>query len=331
MKVIITGATGFIGRNLAEALHHDGLEVIATGQSLKVGKKLEQKGITFVPGDIRYPDQTDNAFSPADCVIHCAGKAGDWGKFTDFHMINFMGTNNVIQSCARHEINKLIFVSTPSIYYTGRDRINILESDPIPKKQFAYGKTKLMAEKNLLELAKKGFKTIILRPRAVYGRYDNTFVPRILAMSEKKAFPLVNNGSALVDITCIDNFIGAIKDCLSAPDDAWNEIYNISNSEPVTVREWFLLILNIFNRPFRPKNIPYPVAGMIAGMMEGLSLLPFGNKMPSMTRFSVGYMARSMTLSIEKAKQKLNYSPQISNKQGFEDYKKWRTEIYTQT
>ncbi|MBU2631896.1 MAG: NAD-dependent epimerase/dehydratase family protein, partial [Proteobacteria bacterium] len=190
-------------------------------------------------------------------------------------------------------------------------------------RQFYYGKTKLMAEKSLLDRAEKGPAAIILRPRAVYGRYDNTIVPRILQLSKKKNIPLINNGNAMVDITYVGNLTGAVKNCLFAPDKAWNEVYNISNNDPVSVREWFGLILKIFNRPFYPKNIPEPVAIAMAGMMEVFSRLPFGNKKPSMTRFSVGYMARSMTMCIEKAAQGLNYSPRISNRQGFEKYKLW--------
>lgn len=57
--------------------------------------------------------------------------------------------------------------------------------------------------------------------------------------------------------------------------------------------------------------------------MEWLSSLPFGNKTPAMTTFAVGYMAKSMTMSIDKARQKLHYAPQIGNQQGFEIYEKW--------
>jgi nucleoside-diphosphate-sugar epimerase len=82
-------------------------------------------------------------------------------------------------------------------------------------------------------------------------------------------------------------------------------------------------VLEIFDRPFNPKNTPEPAAKAIAAMMEFASFLPFGNKKPAITRFAVGYMAKSMTLSIEKAKQKLGYSPRLSNREGFERYEKW--------
>ncbi len=135
--------------------------------------------------------------------------------------------------------------------------------------------------------------------------------------------PLINNGQALVDITYVDNFIDAIRSCLTAPENAWNETYNISNGDPISVKDWFAILLKIFDRPFKPKNFPESVTKIIAGMMEFIGYLPFVDKEPAMTRFSVGYMAKSMTLAIDKAKHKLYYSPRVSNEQGFELYAKW--------
>ncbi len=234
-----------------------------------------------------------------------------------------LGTRHVIRACLEHGINKIIFISTPSIYFNGCDRFDIAENDPFPKRQFSYGKTKLIAEKNLLALDSRGIKTIVLRPRAVYGRYDNTIVPRILKLSEKKKFPLINGGQALVDITYVGNFLRAVELCLAAPADAWNEAYNITNGDPINIKEWFGKVLEIFGRSFNPKNVPEPVAKTMAGVMEMASFLPFGNKTPALTRWSVGYMAKSMTMSIDKARGKLNYSPEISNEQGFKEFAEW--------
>ena len=324
MKVIITGATGFIGRNLAGSFYEDGRQVIATGRSLEVGNELQEKGIDFKPTDILDSGRLTDVFSPADCVVHCAGRSGDWGRYEDFYKANVVGTRNVLKTCIHHGIKKFIFISSPSMYFNGEDRFNISEDDPLPASQAShYAKTKLIAENELLATQQKGCKVIILRPRAVYGPYDNTFLPRILRLSEKRTFPLINNGQALVDITYIENFIDAIRYCLTAQEISWNEIYNISNGNPITIKDWFAQILEIFERPFKPKNVPLPLAGAVAGVMEFLSHLPFGPKQPSMTRFSVGYMAKSMTLSIEKARLQLGYAPRFDNRESFKRYKKW--------
>jgi nucleoside-diphosphate-sugar epimerase len=324
MRIIITGATGFVGRNLAECFHDEGMDVVATGRSSLKGAELRDKGIAFEKADIRETDQVVKAFSPADCVIHCAGKSADGGTYKEFYDANVIGTRNVVEACWKHGIKKIIFTSTPSMYYNGRDRLDIKENEPLPDRQIThYPRTKRIVEIELAALQEDGYKVIMFRPRALYGRYDNTIVPRILRLAEKKKMPLINNGRALTDITYIDNFTDAVRTSLSAPDDAWNEIYNISNGDPISMRDWFATVLEIFGRPFKPKNVPVGMAKAMAAIMELASQLPFSNKTPAMTRFTVGYMSTSMTMSIEKARQKLGWTPRVGNREGFKRYAEW--------
>ncbi len=324
MKLIITGATGFIGRNLAESLARDGQDVLATGRALGVGNILGAAGIEFRPADIGRTGSLIDVFEPADYVIHCAGKSGDWGIYDDFHQANVIGTRNVLQGCIRHGIGKLIFISSPSVYFNDQDRLELQEDDLLPVRQLShYATTKLIAEKEVLAARAKGIEVINLRPKAVFGPHDNTFSPRILRMSQKRRFPLINNGRALVDITFIENFVDAVRLCVKAPENAWNETYNISNGSPITIREWFEKMLAIFGKEFKPMNVPVPAARAVAGIMELAGHFPFGPKKPAMTRYSVGYMARSMTLSIEKARKRLGYGPRLNNAESFTRYREW--------
>ena len=322
MKLIITGATGFIGRNLAESLAGDGHDILATGRALGVGNILGEAGIEFRPADIGRTGSLLDVFQQADCVVHCAGKSGDWGIYDDFHQANVIGTRNVLQGCIRYGIEKLIFISSPSVYFNDEDRLDLKENDPLPPRQLShYATTKLIAEKEVLAAREKGIDVINLRPKAVFGPYDNTFSPRILRMSRKRRFPLINNGRALVDITYIENFVDAVRLCLKASDAAWNETYNISNGTPITIRDWFEQMVDILGKEFKPMNVPVPAARAAAGVMELAGHFPFGPKQPAMTRYSVGYMAKSMTLDIQKAQNRLGYGPRLDNRESFRVYR----------
>ena len=324
MKLIITGATGFVGRNLAERFYADGFEVVALGRSLTVGKALQDQGIAFKPSDIRDKGQLMRTFCRCDCVIHCAAKSGPWGRYKDFHATNVVGTRNVMAASRDYGIPKVIFISTPSVYFTGEDRYDISEDDPLPAKQASnYSESKRISEIELAALQAEGIRSIVFRPRALIGRYDNTFGPRIIRMSEKGRIPMINGGKALVDIACMDNFVDAVGKALKAPDSAWNQTYNISNGAPITVARWFSQILDSFGKPFRAKPVPEGAAKMAAGVMEFMSYLPFVNREPPMTRFTVGYMAKSMTLNIHKARKLLGYEPEIGNREGFRRYADW--------
>ena len=140
-------------------------------------------------------------------------------------------------------------------------------------------------------------------------------------MSRKRRFPLINKGRALVDVTYIDNLVDAVRLCLKAPHGAWNETYNISNGNPITIHDWFREMLAVFGKDFKPKNVPVPMARAIAGVAELAGHFPFGPKTPAMTRYSVGYMAKSMTLNIQKARKKLGYGPKLDNAGSFQRYK----------
>jgi nucleoside-diphosphate-sugar epimerase len=324
MKVIITGATGFLGRNLAEGFRDDGMEVVATGRSTGAGAQLRSRGIDFRAADIRDPAAVGGAFEPADCVVHCAALAGDWGRHDDFHAANVLGTRHVVEACARHGIAKIIFISTPSIYYTGADRYDISEDDPLPTNQASpYSRTKLIAESELMAKAGRDLDAIVLRPRAVYGPHDRIIVPRIIQLARRRRFPLIGGGRALTDVTDVDNFVDAVRACLRAEPGAWNQVYNISNDEPISMRDWFGQMLDCLGLPFRPREISEPAARAVASVMEAASRLPFGPREPSLTRFSVGYMSRSMTMSIDKARRLLGYTPRIGNREGFERCASW--------
>jgi nucleoside-diphosphate-sugar epimerase len=228
------------------------------------------------------------------------------------------GTRNVARACLKHEIRKIIFVSTPSIYYTGEHRLDIREDDPLPRQQAShYAETKLEAETELAQLRRQGIRVITFRPRAVYGPHDHTILPRILDMAKRPRFPLIAGGEALVDITYVDNFADAVSLALRAPKRAWNETYNISNGRPIRMREFFARVLQHCGRPFRPLVVPEAAAWALGVALEGASHLPFGPREPPFTRFTVGYTARSMTLNIDKARRLLGWTPRLSNAEGF--------------
>jgi len=83
-----------------------------------------------------------------------------------------------------------------------------------------------------------------------------------------------------------------------------------SPGNSISVKDWFAQVVEIFERPFNPKNVPEFVAKFIAGINEFVSCLLFVRTKPQMTRFSVGYMAKSMTMKIEKTKAQLLASDQ---------------------
>lgn len=166
---------------------------------------------------------------------------------------------------------------------------------------------------------------MIFRPRAVMGPGDRTIAPRIAAMAQKKRFPLVGGGLAWTDITAVEHVVDAVRAALSAQDNAWNRAYNLSNGQPIRMRDWFAQLLEAMHLPFRPRRIPMALALAlgVAWISEAATWLRLGPPNPAMTRFSVGYMARSMTLSIDSARSLLGFRPHIDNQACLSSYASW--------
>jgi nucleoside-diphosphate-sugar epimerase len=266
----------------------------------------------------------DAVLDGADCVVHCAAKSGAWGEYRTYQAANVEGTRNLLDACREHRVGRIVFLSTPSVYDTGRDRLEITEEEPLPDRQLSwYSRTKLTAEQEMLASAGADHRVIVLRPRAVYGPHDSIIVPTVLRLAQQGKLPLINGGDALIDVTAVDNLVDAIRLSLEAPDPAWNRVYNITNGEPITMREWFALILETLNRPYQTKVIREPLALAAATVMELLARLSMTGREPRLTRFKVRYLARSMTLCIDSAKTRLGYHPQIGNRQGMERYASW--------
>src|SRR5690606_3825206 len=108
------------------------------------------------------------------------------GKYSDFYNSNVIGTRNIVEGSRRHQVGRLIYVSTPSLYFDYTDRWNLSESAPLPRKPVnAYAATKRRAEEEVEPAFAAGLPVITIRPRAIFGPGDQTILPRLLLANQK--------------------------------------------------------------------------------------------------------------------------------------------------
>lgn len=325
MKVVVTGATGFLGKKLAFRLKQMGFDVVGLGRNTSVGKELEAQGINFESIDIaKDKEKLIYIMEKAVYVFHCAALSSPWGKYADFYQANVIGTKNVIEACKAIRVTRLIHVSTPSLYFDFDERLNVKECDPLPKKKMNYyAETKYLAEKEVDDAFKDGLPVITIRPRALFGPEDTTIIPRLIRTNEKKFIPIINNGKALMDITYVENVVDALLLCMDSPSSTLGKKYNITNGEQI---ELYTLLEKLFkglNQPFNQKKIPYKVAFLLAELLEIISKLFLKGKEPMLTKYTVSVLSKSQTLSIEKAKEDLGYEPRISVEEGIQQFITW--------
>ena len=268
MKILLTGATGFLGYRTLEKilLNPDVEQVIATGRTIKSSHYINHDKIIYQLGDLTNEDFANKLVSQADYIIHAAALSSPWGRHQEFYEANVITQKNLIQAAKNHDINRFIYISTPSIYFNSKDQLGIKESDPLPQNFInEYAATKRQAE---IELIHSGIPYIILRPRALIGRGDTVIMPRLIKAFKEKKLKIVGNGKNIVDLTAVANVVHAIERSLIVEGNGLNQVYNISNGKPVLLWQCIENVLTLLGYRFSEKKLPYMLMKSIAGLME---------------------------------------------------------------
>ncbi|RAL24486.1 NAD-dependent epimerase/dehydratase family protein [Thermoflavimicrobium daqui] len=324
MNVLVTGATGFLGQRLALRLHQLGYNVTATGRSQQKGAYLAEQGISFIPANLEDTVTIQAMCKNQDYVFHSGALSSPWGPYEHFYQSNVIGTKNLIEGCMQYPVRRLIHVSTPSIYFHYTDRLQIKEEEPLPKtKVNAYAETKWLAEQEIDRAFQEGLPVITIRPRALFGPGDQAILPRLLQANERRFIPLINGGKVWIDLTYIDNVVDALLLCMNSSSNTLGKKYNITNDEPVLLKDVLTEVFKLLEQPMRTKSIPFRLAYLFAGCLEWYARILGREKEPELTRYTVGVLGKSQTLDISKAKQELGYQPKVSIEEGIKRFVKW--------
>ncbi|MGL5626118.1 MAG: NAD-dependent epimerase/dehydratase family protein [Candidatus Rhabdochlamydia sp.] len=321
--IVISGITSSLGISLAKLLATKGIRVLGFSRCIdKVKQLLSHPLIELQAANLNDEILMQSICSQAQGVVHLAALSAPWGKYSNFYQINVEGTKSIVRAALHSKLKHFVHVSTPSIYFNYKDRIGITEEEELPKQSVnAYATTKKMAEAVIEQAFVDGLPCITLRPRAIFGPHDQTLFPRVLKVCQKRGIPHFRKQSPIVDITYVDNVAHALWLSLNASSLCFGQKYNITNEEPLPLWEILQFLLAKLSIPTKINRIPYALAYNVALISELKSLLT--GKEPFLTRYGIGVMHYSQTLSIEKAKRELNYHPIISLSEGIKRYVNW--------
>lgn len=294
IKIVITGASGFIGQAfLCRFAADPELELYGVGR-----RPLLQNlsGIRY--SQLELADLNTLDFTP-DVVIHAAGKAGPWGRCGEYWRDNVLTTERVINFCQQREAPRLIYLSTAAVYYRYQHQLGLTEQETIgPDFANEYARSKYLAEQKIQ--AYQGEKTI-LRPCAVFGAGDKLLFPPLLEAAGKKQLPLLTSTDmpAFGDIMPVETLCDYMRRAVTLPQ--LRSVYNLSNAEPVAINAFLQEVLKRFNLPAAKKQISVGQLMLIARLVEGGYRLLGINKPPPITRFGVGVFGYSKTLDVNAA------------------------------
>lgn len=325
MNVLVTGGGGFLGKAVVRQL-------LARGDSVRSFSRgrypeLETIGVECQRGDLDDPAAVEAACRGCEAVCHVAAKAGIWGDFREYFRANVKGTENVLKACRRQGIRRLVYTSSPSVIFNGRDMEGVDESVPYPSEyKAAYPKTKALAERMVLEADSGSLATTALRPHLIWGPEDTHLVPGLLARGRQGRLRKLGRQSKLVDVTYVDNAARAhllALDRLQPGSAIAGRAYFISQGEPIPLWEFVNRVLAAADLPPVRASLP-PRLGYLAGWLcEKTYALCSPSKEPPITRFLAEELSTAHWFNIDAARRDLGYRPEISMETGFCRLREW--------
>jgi len=241
LKILITGASGFIGNHLAERLViNENVHVKALIHKLSNPgvARLARLPIEIIQGDILDLSSLLDITRDCDVIIHCA-----YGK----RKVTVKGTENVLKAVLLNKINKVIHLSTSVV--NGRNpRVDLIdESSSFKNDGDIYNKSKIEAEKIIWKYYKKyKLPVIVLRPTCVYGPYGRMWTIRPIKEIKSGSITLVNGGNGIANIVYIDNLIDAILLAIKKKD-VVGEAFIVNDEEYITWEDFYKVYANMLS------------------------------------------------------------------------------------
>ncbi|HWL16015.1 MAG TPA: NAD-dependent epimerase/dehydratase family protein [Opitutus sp.] len=321
---LVTGGTGFLGRRLVERLLAQGRRVAVLGRT--PAPDLAARGVQFVQASLDDAAAVRDACAGVRTVFHVAARVGVWGRYEDFFRTNVLGTRALLEGCQAHGVGALVYTSTPSVVYNGRDLAGANEALPLTTRcPSPYPLTKAIAEREVLAADSASLRTVALRPHLIWGVGDPHLVPRVLARARAGRLRIVGSGGNRVDMVHVENAVDAHLLAEAALGSAAangtkpaaaGRAYFITNGEPVVLWEWINDLLRALGEPPVEERISLRAAAALGAVCETLwRVLPLKGE-PPMTRFVAAELARDHWFDLAAARQDLGYAPRISMAEG---------------
>lgn len=313
MRVLVTGASGMLGREVATALRDRGEEV-TTFQRRGAGLA----GTREVRGSVIDPAAVAEAVAGQDAVVHLAAKVSLAGTEAQFEATNVVGTRVLLAAARDAGARRFVFISSPSVAHTGGAIVGAAAERAEPTRAgSAYTRTKAAAELLALGEDAPGFAVVVIRPHIVWGPGDTQLVQRIADRAAAGRLPRIGSGAALIDTTYIDNAVRAIVAGLDRAEAAHGEAYVVTNGEPRPVFEIIAAICRAAGVAPPRRTVPGWLARAAGAAVESLWAVRPGEDEPPMTRFLAEQLSTAHWFDQRRTRSALGWAPTVSLDEGF--------------
>ncbi len=314
MKVLVTGASGMLGRAVATGVALAGNEV-RTFQRGPSG--LAVSGIEDIRGSLTDGAAVTHAVQGMDAIVHLAAKVSLAGEAAEFDAVNVGGTRDLLAAARAAGAARFVYVSSPSVAHAG---VSIVGDDArVADPGHAsgdYARTKAIAELLALAADAPGFAVVAVRPHLVWGPGDTQLIARIVDRARRGRLPLLGDGAALIDTTYVENAASAIVAALGRAPQVHGNAYVVTNGEPRPVADLLAGICAAAGVAPPTWRVPAGVARAAGSLIEAAWRLRPGTDEPPMTRFLAEQLSTAHWFDQRRTRADLQWQPAVSLDEG---------------
>jgi nucleoside-diphosphate-sugar epimerase len=312
MKVLVTGASGFLGGRLAQLLVDAGRQVRILARPTARLEHLARLPIEILPGGLADTAALARACQDTEVIYHCAGCSTDWAPWTTYLETNVTGTANLIAAArASGSLGRFVHVSTTDVY--GYPAIPPDESAGPVDTGLPYNRSKLMGERLVVH---SGLPFTVLRPASIYGPRGQAFTVDFATHLRQGTMAVIGGGRTRAGLAYIDNVAEAMIQA-SGSLAALGRVYNIADGTGVTWRQYVDALARGLGTRRAWINLPAPLALALARAMEALP------GRPMLTRHAVYILCRDQEYPTARAREDFGFSPRVRFDEGLERSVEW--------
>jgi nucleoside-diphosphate-sugar epimerase len=314
--ILLTGATGFIGRNLAKELVEKGNNVRCLVRNSSNKSFLHRLGVDLAFGDVSDAGSVMKATKNIDIVYHLAAIRGeqnsiDYGTYT---LVNVGGTRNLLEASVNANVHKFIYCSSVGVigWWPSPPADENTPCRPTGK----YHITKLEAEKVVQSYCNdRGLNATVIRPVITYGDDNSGFIFNLAKLIRAGVFRIIGNGNNYLHLVSIENLISGFT-LAESNSRSKGRTYIIADEKPITIIDLASTIAKSLNAKLPTTKIPITLAKVAAKGCESAYRLLRPGCEPPITTAKVDLLSMNRFYNISRAKEDLGYSPRVETREG---------------
>lgn len=319
-RAFVTGGSGFVGRNLLEALQRLSVPTVALARSDTAAAACAGRGARVARGDLDDIDALAAAMSGCDVVFHCAAHVLEWDDPAVFERVNVEGTAHVLAAAIRAGVTRIVHVSTEAVLVGGPPIVMADETRPLPEHPPAMYPASKGAAERLLRAANAQMDVVIVRPRLIWGAGDTSVLPQFMAAVRQGHFRWISGGRYKSSTCHVRNVVEGML--LAAERGRRGETYFLTDGEPLEFRAFIAEMLTIHGLNPGTGSIPRALARTIASTGEAIARLRGHRWKPPLTRVSLKLMGEEVTVDDRKARAELGYVGHVSPAEGLAEMRR---------